>query len=180
MTKTLRVISLLIGASALGCGSDAAGLRGHHVATIDVSVNAELELDRLDTASAILRDESGAPVGSGPVNWGSTFPDVATITSEGEIHPQAIGTTEIIASVDGKIGRTRITVVPPSLVFNEINPNGDLTGGWVEIFNSTNHAIDLTQRFIITLIGPNHVEVYNFPDGGVIAPGEFVVVDEDQ
>jgi Lamin Tail Domain len=180
MTKTLLVVPFLIGASAFACSSDTVGLGAHQVATIDVSAKAELELDQLDTASAIARNESGTPIGSASVSWGSTFPDVATVTSEGVIHPQAPGTTEIIASVDGKIGRKRIEVVPPSLVFNEVNPNGALAAGWVEIFNSTNHPIDLTHRFIASVIGPSHVEVYNFPNGAAIAPGEFVVVDEDQ
>jgi hypothetical protein len=53
-----------------------------------------------------------------------------------------------------------------------------LAGGWVEIFNSTPHAIDLAGWFIVTIIGPGHVEVYSFPDGSVIGSGEFVVVDE--
>jgi hypothetical protein len=69
-------------------------------------------------------------------------------------------------------------VVPPPIVINEVNPDGDLTGGWVEVFNSTPDAIDLAGWFIVTVIGPSHVEVYTFPTGSVIGAGEFVVVDE--
>jgi hypothetical protein len=69
-------------------------------------------------------------------------------------------------------------VTEPPLVINEVNPDGDLTGGWIEIFNSTPHAINLTGWFIVTIIGPTHVELYQFPAGSVIGAGEFVVVDE--
>jgi hypothetical protein len=74
-------------------------------------------------------------------------------------------------------GPQPVTVLPP-LVINEVNPDGDLTGGWIEVFNSTPHAISLTGWFIVTVIGPSHAEVYQFPAGSVIGGGEFVAVDE--
>jgi hypothetical protein len=169
---------VLISAAALGCGSDSTEPEVHSVASIDVTAKTELEIGEADTATAIARDESGAPVPGTTVSWSSTFPDVAVITPEAEIRTKAIGTTEIVATAGGKVGRKRITVLPPPLLINEVSPDGDLTGGWIEVFNSTPRAIDLAGWFIVTVIGPNHVELYIFPAGSVIGPGGFVVVDE--
>jgi hypothetical protein len=168
----------LITAAALGCGSDSTEPQIHSVASIDVSVKTELEIGEADTAIAIARDESGATIPGATVSWSSTFPDVAVITPEAEIRTKAIGTTEIVATAGGKVGRQRITVLPPPLLINEVNPDGNSTGGWIEVFNSTPRAIALAGWFIVTVIGPNHVEVYTFPAGSTIGPGEFVVVDE--
>jgi hypothetical protein len=168
----------LITAAALGCGSDGTEPRVQSVASIDVSAKNELEIGEKDTATAIARDESGAPISGTAVTWSSTFPDVAVITPEGEVSTKTIGTTEIVATAGAKVGRQRVTVLPPPLLFNEVNPDGDLTGGWIEVFNSTPRAIDLTRWFIVTVIGPSHVEVYQFPAGSVVGAGEFVVVDE--
>jgi hypothetical protein len=168
----------LITAAALGCGSDGTEPQVHSVASIDVSVKNELEIGEKDTATAIARDESGTPIPGAAVSWSSTFPDVAVVTPEGEISSKAIGTTEIVATTGGKVGRQRVTVLPPPLLINEVNPDGDLIGGWIEVFNSTPRAINLTGWFIVTVIGPSHVELYQFPAGSVIGAGEFVVVDE--
>lgn len=169
---------LLMSGAALGCG-DSTEPKIHNVASVDVSVKTDLEIGQTDIATAIARDESGAPIEAGTVVWTSTAPDVAVIDPEsGEIHTKAIGTTEIVATAGGKVGRKTVTVSPPPLLINEVNPDGDLAGGWVEIFNSTPHAIDLAGWFFVTIIGPGHVEVYVFPNGSVIGSGEFVVVDE--
>lgn len=168
----------LITMAALGCGGDGTEPIVHTVASIDVTVRNELEIGDKDHAVAVARDESGAPIPGAAVSWSSTFPDVAVITPEGEISTKAIGTTEILGAANGIVGRQRITVLPPPLLINEVNPDGDLAGGWIELFNSTPHAIDLTRWFIVTIIGPGHVELYTFPNGSVIGAGEFAVVDE--
>ncbi|HMG71557.1 MAG TPA: lamin tail domain-containing protein [Gemmatimonadaceae bacterium] len=168
----------LISVAALGCGSDTIEPQVHSVATIDVSVKNELEIGAVDIATAVARDESGVPIPGAHFSWSSTFPDVAVITPEGEITTKAIGTTEIVATAGGKVGRQVVTVLPPPLLINEVNPDGDLNGGWIEVFNSTPRAVNLAGWFIVTVIGPSHVEIYNFPTTSVIGPGEFVVVDE--
>ena len=169
----------LISVVALGCGSDSIEPQVHNVASIEVSVKNELEIGEPETAIAIARDESGAPIPGAAVSWSSTFPDVAVIAPEsGEIHTKTIGTTEFVATAGSKVGRKLVTVLPPPLLINEVNPDGNLTGGWVEVFNSTPRAIDLGGWFILTIIGPNHVELFTFPTGSVIGAGQFVVVDE--
>jgi hypothetical protein len=176
--RTPLFLFVLISAAALGCGSDGIEPQVHTVASIDVSVKPELEIGETDKAIAIARDESGAPIAGATVTWSSTFPDVAVITPEADITTKTIGTTEIVATAGGKAGRKLITVLPPPLIINEVSPDGDLNGGWIEVFNSTPRAIDMAGWFIATVIGPSHVELYTFPAGSVIGPGEFVVVDE--
>jgi hypothetical protein len=174
--RTPLFLVALISAAALGCGRDSTEPRS--IASIDVSVKAELEIGAVDVATAIARDESGAPISGALVSWSSTFPGVAVITPEGDVTTKSVGTTEIVASAGGKVGRKVVTVLPPPLLINEVNPDGDSNGGWIEVFNSTPRAINLAGWFIVTVIGPSHVEIYNFPAASVIGPGEFVVVDE--
>ena len=180
-TGTRRVpafaFALMI-AGALGCGNDSTQPQVHAVASIDISVKNELEIGEKDVATAIARDESGAPIPGAAVAWSSTLPDVAVITQEGEITSKAIGSTEIVATAGGIVERQSVTVLPPPLLINEVNPDGDLTGGWIELFNSTPHEINLVGWFVLTVVGSNHVEVYTFPNGSTIGAGEFVVVDE--
>lgn len=176
--RTPAFLFALISAAVLGCGSDTTEPQIRDVASIDLTIKPELEIGDRDVATAIARDESGQPIAGAAVTWSSTFPAVAVVTPDGEITTKAIGNTEIVASAGGKETRKQLTVFPPQLLINEVNPDGNSNGGWVEVFNSTPNAINLGGWFLVTLIGPNHVDLYVFPNGSVIGPGEFVVVDE--
>ena len=69
----------------------------------------------------------------------------------------------------------RITVSPPPLLINEVNPNGDLPGGFVEIYNPTPHAVDMA-GWVVT--GGDRANAFTLPDGVVIGSGEYVAVNE--
>ena len=69
-----------------------------------------------------------------------------------------------------------VTVSPPPILINEVNPNGDLpAGGWVELFNPTARAVDLTDW---TITNCDVLRSFTFPAGVIIEPGGYVAVNE--
>ena len=162
---------------ALACHDSGTGPANRRVATVDVAVaHTELEEGQHDTATAVARDQFGAPIDAGAVSWSSTFPIVAVINAAtGEIVGNASGNAEIVATVAGRTGRLRITVSPPPLLINEVFPNGDLPGGWVEIFNPTAEAVDLSGW---TVAGGDITRRFTFPAGVIVESGGYAAVNE--
>jgi len=163
--------------ASLACSDHTTGPAPREVATINVTLNAsEIEVGQFDTATAILLDQNGAPLNEGPVTWTSTFPEVAVVQpTTGKIFAIAPGTTQIVATIAGKEGHQTVAVSPPAILVNEVNPNGDLPGGWVELFNPTGRAVDMTgwtitsnEHFLGAIIAP----------GTIIPSGGYVVVEE--
>lgn len=161
----------------LACNDSGTGPANRSVATVDVAVaHPELEEGQHDTATAVARDQFGAPIDAGPVSWSSTFPIVAVVNAAtGEIVGNASGNAEIVATVAGRTGRLRITVSPPPLLINEVFPNGDLPGGWVEIFNPTAEAVDLSGW---TVTGGDITRAFTFPAGVIVESGGYAAVNE--
>jgi hypothetical protein len=122
-------------------------------------------------------DQYGAPIDAGPVTWSSTFPEVAVVQpTTGLILAIASGTTQISATIAGKVGGRTVTVSPPPILVNEVNPNGDLpAGGWVELFNPTARAVDLTGW---TITNGDVLRSFTFPAGVIIESGGYVAVNE--
>lgn len=163
--------------ASLACSDHTTGPAPSEVATINVTLNAsEIEVGQFDTATVILLDQSGAPIDKGPVTWTSTFPEVAAVQpTTGKIFAFASGMTQIIATIDGKEGHQTVTVSPPPILVNEVFPNGDLPGGWVELFNPTARAVDMTgwtisseADFLAAPIAP----------GTIIPSGGYFIVEE--
>ena len=167
------VISLAV----LGCSSDVNGPGNRTVASVEVLLSSsEIEVGQPDTATAIALDQFGAPINAGPVTWSSTFPEVAGVQpTTGLMLAIASGTTQISATVAGKVGRRTLTVSPPPILINEVNPNGDLPGGWVELFNPTARAVDLSGW---TVTNGNVSEAFTFPEGVIIESGGYAAVNE--
>ena len=163
---------------ALACHDSGTGPANRRVTTVDVAVaHTELEEGQHDTATAVARDQFGAPLDAGAVSWSSTFPIVAVVNAAtGEIVGNASGNAEIVATVAGRTGRLRITVSPPPLLINEVFPNGDLPGGWVEVFNPTAEAVNMEGWTVVTP-GPNPT-AFTFPAGVIIESGGFAAVND--
>ena len=174
----LLSVALISLTTTLACNDSGTGPANRRVATVDVAVaHTELEEGQHDTATAVARDQFGAPIDAGPVSWSSTFPVGAAVNgATGEIVGNASGNAEIVATVAGQTGRLRITVSPPPLLINEVFPNGDLPGGWVEVFNPTAEAVDLSGWTVVTP-GPNPA-AFTFPAGVIIESGGFAAVND--
>jgi len=76
----------------------------------------------------------------------------------------------------GPANRGVVTVSSPPILINEVNPNGDLpAGGWVELYNPTARAVDLTGW---TITGNDISRSFTFPAGVIIESGGYVAVNE--
>ena len=82
------------------------------VASVDVSGARPLKVgDTLDLRAAP-RDQRGVELSGQPAVWASSDPDVASVDSSGVVVAVAAGSADISASVDGKAGKVRVTVLP--------------------------------------------------------------------
>jgi hypothetical protein len=164
---------------SVSCSTDyGTGTASRVVTSVDVALgSSEIEVGQPDTASAAVLDQYGAPIDAGPVTWSSTFPEVAVVQpTTGLILAIASGTTQISATIAGKVGGRTVTVSPPPILVNEVNPNGDLpAGGWVELFNPTARAVDLTGW---TITNGDVLRSFTFPAGVIIESGGYVAVNE--
>jgi uncharacterized protein YjdB len=82
------------------------------VVSVDVSGARPLKVgDTLDLRAAP-RDQRGVELSGHPAAWASSNPDVASVDSSGVVVALAAGSADISASVDGKAGKVRVTVLP--------------------------------------------------------------------
>jgi hypothetical protein len=64
---------------------------------------------------------------------------------------------------------------PPSIRVNEVESSGGSPGDWTELFNAESTSVDLS-GFVFKDNDDTHA--YTFPDGSVIPPGGYFVVEE--
>jgi uncharacterized protein YjdB len=108
------------------------------VSAIDASLaNAAMVIGGTTQATAILRDAAGnvmpatAPT-LRPVAWSTSNGAVATVSAAGAVTATGAGTADIIASRDGKTGRTTVTVSAGALVAASVTKiSGDNQSGVV-------------------------------------------------
>jgi len=82
------------------------------VASVEVSGARPLKVgDTLDLRAAP-RDQRGVELSGHPAVWTSSNPDVVSVDSSGVAVALAAGSADISASVDGKAGKVRVTVLP--------------------------------------------------------------------
>lgn len=82
--------------------------------TLVVGTSRQLQASAQDTAGNFL---SGRPV-----SWTSGSPDIATISATGVVTAVSVGTTEITATVEGRVGSLTLAVVPVPVARVAITP----------------------------------------------------------
>ena len=179
--RRFRAFALLLTlAGAAACADDSPGAPAPRVLTsVTVSVpSAAIEVGQTTTATAAGLDQDGAPITLGRVTWRSESSAVATVQpATGSVFAIAPGTTRIRATVSGKTGERAISVVTvPAIRINEIQPRGDTSAGWVEFFNPTPAAVDLSGWSLID--GNVFGTAFTFPPGTTIPAGGFLVTEE--
>ena len=133
-----------------------------------------IELGQTTTATVTALDQFDAPIAVGPVTYGSDAP-YASVDPTGSILGVSPGATQITATIDGRTVSQTLTVFRSPIVINEVWPNGDAPGGWVELFNPTTANVDMSGW---TVSGRDVTARFVLPAGTTIAPGGYVVVDE--
>lgn len=115
--------------------------------TINVSLPlSTIWMRQTVTATAGGLDQYNAAISVGAVTWSSTTPAVATVdASTGLITGVSLGTTQVTATFGAKSAARTVTVsAPPALVVNEVESSGGTPGDWIEIYNPTNAAVDIS------------------------------------
>ena len=147
------------------------------------------------TVSALYTDGTSAFVNSA-TTYSSSNPSVATVSPSGEIIAVSAGNTTITATIDGVstsipltiTGNTTSTTPPPGaagpgLIFSEIGSGNTGFGFWVEIYNATANAVDLSDYGIrgrnIDNLGEETHSTFPLPSRSVPAGGYVVVMTDD-
>jgi hypothetical protein len=177
--RSIRFPALVLLAlcASIACSDYGSGPRVHEIANVSITLSTSmLEVGQAASGIAVPLDQYGEPVDKGPVTWTSSFPEVAVVQpTTGQILAIAPGNTQIVATVAGKEGRRALTVSPPPILINEINPNGDAAGGWVELFNPTARAVDMTGW---TITSDDVFHSATFAPGTMIPSGGYFIVEE--
>lgn len=162
-----------------GCGSDPPVTVSKSVVTTTVRLTLAdnpVEVRQQTVAIAEAIDPVGRPVPSGAAEFRSASETIAVIhPTSGMILAIAPGTAEIIATIDGMSARRALTVFMPPVRINEVEPDGDGPGGWVELVNPTTSEVDVSGWL---LTSSDSFQSFALRPGSTIPAGGFLVVDE--
>lgn len=128
MNKQAVAVLLALGVAACGGATDGpTGSSG--VASVRMITNAiSLFPAQTEQLSATALNASGAAVASAPpATWRSANTSVATVTASGVVTGVANGQTDVTATIDGKVGATRVTVGAPPLTARVLMPGLSFT-----------------------------------------------------
>jgi hypothetical protein len=169
-------VSLLLIAA---CGYDVKVVTAPNpfLATLSLTLaDPVVEVGQFTRATANPRDQFGTPFNGAVVVFTSTNSEVAGVNPlDGRILAVALGTTTIIATSGERTDSRELTVTFPPIFINEIAPSGDAADGWVELFNPTGAAVDLTGW---TMTKADVFVSVTLPAGASIPAHGYYVVDE--
>lgn len=128
------------------------------------------------TAGATAVDQSNRPIATGAVTWTSATPAVASVNATGVITALTAGTSQISATASGKTSQFTVTVTAsPAIKVNEVESNGGTPGDWVELYNPTAAAVDISGW---GLKDNDDTRTFRFPAGTTIPAGGYYVAEE--
>lgn len=109
--------------------------------------------------------------------WTSATPAVATVSSTGVVTGLSAGTAQIIATGAGGIAGQRLVTVtaPPAIVISEVESNGGTPGDWVELFNPTSAAVDISGW---AFRDSDTTRTFRIAAGTTIAAGGYYILEE--
>jgi hypothetical protein len=122
------------------------------LATVHLSfAQSTIEVGGATVAIASARDRDGDPIESVAPTFSSALREVATVDStSGVIVGIAEGAALITAVIEGVSDRKSLTVLASSIRINEIAPNGDRPGGWIELYNASQDTLDMSGWVVST------------------------------
>lgn len=145
---------------------------------VDVTLGASsIEVGQVIKVRATPLDQFGDSIAVGEPTYSSSDKNVAEVDPRtGDILGISSGTAKIFATVGARSGQRTVSVAfPPMVVVNEIKSNDDASGGWVELYNPTDDAVDLGGWKVAN----EHVNsVGTLPLGTTIAAKGYLVLDE--
>jgi uncharacterized protein YjdB len=94
------------------------------VALVEVSPSVlGLTVGRSDRVSIAVKDSRGHPVTGRNVEWTSRAPGIATVKPSGEVSAVSAGSTEIVATVEGKSATVKVNVIEVQVASVQLTPN---------------------------------------------------------
>lgn len=148
------------------------------LSTVNVTLPlASLTFGQTTTATAAGVDQYGAAIATGAVTWSSATPAVATVSTTGVVTGLSTGTAQIIATGAGGIAGQRLVTVtaPPAIVISEVESNGGTPGDWVELFNPTSAAVDISGW---AFRDSDTTRTFRIAAGTTIAAGGYYILEE--
>jgi plastocyanin len=150
----------IVAAAALtlvaACGGSDDPTGGSGVASVKMNANAITLLPgQSDQLAASALDRAGNPTSGGATTWRSGNTGIATVTQAGVVTGVAVGQTDVTATIDGKVGATRVTVGAPPTAVTVSMPGNSFSpftstikvGGTVTFeFPQTPHNVIFTPR----------------------------------
>ncbi|HXT47665.1 MAG TPA: lamin tail domain-containing protein [Gemmatimonadaceae bacterium] len=178
--RSSRVAStlLMFGAAALATACDYKASAAPRVVTIVRIALADdtIEVGGSTKITATALDQYGDPIADLPATYASSALEVADVSPTlGVILAHAPGTTLVSGTIQGRVAQRLLTVVRSPVRVNEIQPNGDEAGGWVELYNTTLAVIDLSGWAITASDSSNG---FVLPTGVSIPAGGYRVFSE--
>jgi hypothetical protein len=177
LSGTLLLAATLGAALAAGCGAYNYDGPSSVVASVSLAVATNpLEVGQATIATSSARDQYGAPVIGDAPTYSSSAPEIAGVNPvTGAILAVAPGVAEITVTIQGKADRRPVTVIAAAVRINEVRPNGDLPGGWIELFNPTGIDVDLSGW---SISGGDVRQSFVIPAGARILARDFLIVSE--
>jgi hypothetical protein len=178
MRKLILMSATALAIGFVACNSESTLSPTPALTTIDVTLGASaIEVGQVIKVRATPLDQHGDAIAAGAPVFASSDPMVAEVDpNTGDILGISSGTAQIIATVGSRSGSRAVTVAfPPAIRINEIKSNDDGPGGWVELYNPTDHAVDLS-GWLVANEHVNHAAA--LPAGTTIAARGFLVLDE--
>ncbi|MGD2155071.1 MAG: protein kinase [Gemmatimonadales bacterium] len=101
----------------------ASPVTGATVATVRLEPRAlSLTVAEVGSLSATALDAAGRRLSGRRVSWSVTDPTVASVSADGQVRALAPGTTEIVATIDGRSARATVTVTAEAVAAVTLSP----------------------------------------------------------
>ena len=137
--------------------------------TLDVGRTLQLTADAENSAGTILSGKT--------INWMSSRPDVATITSHGLVTGVAVGTTQITGTSGGRTGNVTLTVEAPNLITLVSDAGDYIGGGATYTYTNSNAIISVTAdttAIQVSITGKQHWDAgFYVPTGAKLGKGTY-------
>src|SRR5262245_62419158 len=120
----VRFLSATSVLAIISCGGGETGPPPHVLTTVSVVVTpASVQAGQTAAATASGADQNGAPMTLAGVQWSTSNPGIATVTSSGSITAVDVGTVQIIATSGGKTGQAALTVTRAVVASVRVTPS---------------------------------------------------------
>jgi hypothetical protein len=176
--RSKSIARLALALVTVACGSEKT-VAPKVLTTITVAAPVtSLQMGQTVTATAAGADQDGATFPTGAIVWSSSSEAVAKVdATTGVITAVTIGAAEITATAGAKSGKLAVSVVAsPGIKINEVESNGGTPGDWVELFNPTSAAVDIS-GWGFRDNDASHV-IYKIPANTSIPAGGYYVIEE--